>query len=79
MVAAPPEEFGFHFGAELEPGFTGFINVGDPGLPPGAMAGGPDTVDGIAPAANWDTFWREAAAAKRAAAPWTHAALAPNT
>ncbi len=38
---------------------------------------GPDTVDGIAPAANWDTFWREAAAAKRAAAPWTPAALAP--
>jgi len=30
-----------------------------------------DTVDGIAPAHAWDTFWRDAAAAKRANAPWT--------
>jgi len=29
-----------------------------------------DTVDGIAPAHAWDTFWRDAAAAKRANAPW---------
>ncbi|HEU5296161.1 MAG TPA: Rieske 2Fe-2S domain-containing protein [Burkholderiaceae bacterium] len=31
---------------------------------------GPDTIDCIAPAATWESFWREAAAAKRAAAPW---------
>ncbi len=35
-----------------------------------AVNGGPDTVDGIAPADAWDAFWRDAAAAKRAAAPW---------
>ena len=31
---------------------------------------GPDTIDCIAPAERWESFWREAAAAKRAAAPW---------
>jgi phthalate 4,5-dioxygenase len=31
---------------------------------------GPDTVDGIAPAASWDTFWRDAAQAKRDGAHW---------
>jgi phenylpropionate dioxygenase-like ring-hydroxylating dioxygenase large terminal subunit len=31
---------------------------------------GPDTIDCIAPAEAWESFWREAAAAKRAAAPW---------
>ena len=47
------------------------------GTPPGvadvALAGammGPGTVDGIAPAGDWDAFWRKTAAAKRAGAPW---------
>jgi phthalate 4,5-dioxygenase oxygenase subunit len=31
---------------------------------------GPDTIDCIAPVDRWESFWREAAAAKRAAAPW---------
>lgn len=45
-----------------------------PGLADPALAAtmtGPDTVDGIAPANDWDAFWRTVAAAKRAAAPWT--------
>lgn len=44
-----------------------------PGLADAQRAGalqGPDTVDGFAPAGEWDAFWRAAAAAKRAAAPW---------
>ena len=44
-----------------------------PGLADAVLApslSGPDTVDGIAPAASWDSFWRNAAAAKRARAPW---------
>ena len=48
-----------------------------PGLANPALASamtGPDTVDGIAPAASWDPFWRDAAAAKRAAAPWIQVA-----
>ena len=52
-----------------------------PGLGDAALAarlGGPDTVDGIAAAHDWERFWREAAATKRAAAPWT-AAAAPDT
>ncbi|MBT9506575.1 aromatic ring-hydroxylating dioxygenase subunit alpha [Rhodoferax sp.] len=47
------------------------------GIPPGVANAaiattltGPDTVDGIAPAAGWDAFWRDTAAAKRAGAPW---------
>lgn len=47
------------------------------GTPPGiadpalheAIAG-PDTVDGIAPAANWNTWWQDAVRAKREGAPW---------
>ena len=38
-----------------------------------ALAGqmhGPDTVDGIAPAGTWSTWWQERVAAKRASAPW---------
>jgi phenylpropionate dioxygenase-like ring-hydroxylating dioxygenase large terminal subunit len=35
----------------------------------GAMAG-PDTVDGIAPAGSWPTWWRAQAQAKRDGAPW---------
>lgn len=31
---------------------------------------GPDTVDGIAPAAQWAQWWRQAVVAKRDAAPW---------
>ncbi len=46
-------------------------------LPPGlanpevaAQRIGPDTVDGIAPAHDWQAWWRHAAQAKRASAPW---------
>ncbi len=38
---------------------------------------GPDTIDCIAPAARWQAFWQEAAAAKRAGAPWLQGAAAP--
>jgi hypothetical protein len=31
---------------------------------------GPDTVDGIAPAGTWATWWRDQAQAKHAACPW---------
>jgi phthalate 4,5-dioxygenase len=31
---------------------------------------GPDTVDGIAPAGTWSTWWQERVRAKRAGAPW---------
>jgi hypothetical protein len=31
---------------------------------------GPDTIDGIAPAASWEEWWQDAVAKKRAAAPW---------
>jgi phenylpropionate dioxygenase-like ring-hydroxylating dioxygenase large terminal subunit len=44
-----------------------------PGVADATQAGamrGPDTVDGIAPAGTWGTWWQERAAAKRAAAPW---------
>jgi hypothetical protein len=37
---------------------------------------GPDTVDGIAPAGEWPTWWREQVKAKREAAPWAKAAVA---
>jgi phenylpropionate dioxygenase-like ring-hydroxylating dioxygenase large terminal subunit len=47
------------------------------GTPPGVLNAaaaaaqtGPDTMDCIAPAARWQAHWQEAAAAKRAAAPW---------
>jgi phenylpropionate dioxygenase-like ring-hydroxylating dioxygenase large terminal subunit len=33
---------------------------------------GPDTVDGIAPAGAWPTWWVEQVRAKRAGAPWSH-------
>ncbi|MEY4713219.1 MAG: Phthalate 4,5-dioxygenase oxygenase subunit [Pseudomonadota bacterium] len=46
-------------------------------LPPGLalpeVAGrrtGPDTVDGIAPAQNWEQWWQQAVQAKRRGAPW---------
>ncbi|MEN9537953.1 MAG: hypothetical protein RLZZ126_188 [Pseudomonadota bacterium] len=48
------------------------------GVPPGvadadlaaAIRGGPDSVDGIAPADDWQGFWQRTAAAKRAACVW---------
>ncbi len=43
--------------------------AGDPALH--AQMQGPDTVDGIAPAGTWSTWWREQTAAKREHAPWT--------
>lgn len=52
-------------------------SVANGGTPPGiadpALHGaisGPDTVDGIAPAADWQAWWANAVATKRAAAPW---------
>jgi phthalate 4,5-dioxygenase len=45
-----------------------------PGIADAALAAqmaGPDTVDGIAPAGTWSTWWRERAQAKRDGAPWT--------
>jgi hypothetical protein len=49
-------------------------------LPPGmaqtALASqriGPDTVDGIAPAHGWETWWRNAVDQKRKSAPWNAA------
>ena len=47
--------------------------VADPALAP--QMRGPDTVDGIAPAGTWATWWQERVQAKRAGAPW----LAPST
>lgn len=47
------------------------------GVPPGpadatqaAAMTGPDTVDGVAPAGTWPTWWREQAQAKRDRSPW---------
>ncbi len=40
---------------------------------------GPDTVDGIAPAGTWATWWQERVAAKRAGAPWTAKPAAAET
>jgi phenylpropionate dioxygenase-like ring-hydroxylating dioxygenase large terminal subunit len=42
--------------------------VGDPGQ--ASAMRGPDTVDGIAPAGGWPTWWVEQTRAKRARAPW---------
>ncbi len=44
-----------------------------PGIADASQAGlmrGPDTVDGIAPAGEWSTWWQEQASAKQANAPW---------
>jgi alpha-glucuronidase len=49
--------------------------TGDPALA-GQMTG-PDTVDGIAPAGTWGTWWRAQVEAKRNAAPWAGKAPAP--
>jgi hypothetical protein len=48
--------------------------VADPALGPAIW--GPDTLDGIAPAGTWGTWWQERAAAKRAGAPWQAQAAA---
>jgi phenylpropionate dioxygenase-like ring-hydroxylating dioxygenase large terminal subunit len=41
----------------------------DPALAP-EQVGGPDSVDGIAPAGTWGTWWQEQARARQAATPW---------
>ncbi len=46
----------------------------DPSL--AAQMVGPDTVDGIAPAGSWGSWWQEQARAKLARAPWTRPATA---
>ena len=46
--------------------------IGDPALCP--TIGGPDTVDGIAPAQDWQAWWQEAMHGKRAGAPWQNPA-----
>ena len=50
-----------------------------PGLADASLAteiAGPDTVDGIAPAGTWSTWWMQQARAKRDNAPWADAANA---
>ena len=56
--------------------------VQDGGTPPLALNAeqaaalqGPDTMDCIVPAADWQVFWQQAAAAKRAGAGWLQAAV----
>ncbi|MBW8316531.1 MAG: aromatic ring-hydroxylating dioxygenase subunit alpha, partial [Hydrogenophaga sp.] len=56
------------------------------GTPPGiadpaqhASITGPDTVDGIAPAEGWQTWWQDAVRAKRESAPWKNAAAQAAT
>jgi phthalate 4,5-dioxygenase len=51
-----------------------------PGVADAALAArmkGPDTVDGIAPAGAWPTWWKEQVRAKREGAPWTEKGAAP--
>ena len=55
------------------------------GRPPMALAAdaacaltGPDTIDCIAPAQGWESFWQRAAAAKRAGAAWLQGAVSPE-
>ena len=44
-----------------------------------ALMAGPDTVDGIAPAGTWPTWWRQQVQAKRDGAPWiTDSAVRPE-
>jgi phthalate 4,5-dioxygenase len=50
--------------------------VADPSL--AAAMTGPDTVDGIAPAGTWPTWWQEQVQAKRAGAPWIAPATTPT-
>jgi phthalate 4,5-dioxygenase len=37
---------------------------------PHTLHTGPDTVDCIAPAEHWETFWQQTSATKRANSPW---------
>lgn len=53
-----------------------------PGLAQAEVASqriGPDTVDGIAPAHDWQAWWQHAVEAKRAGAPWPAALTAVST
>ena len=43
--------------------------VADPGTDPADFTG-PDTVDGIAPADQWEHWWQTAVRTKREGAPW---------
>ncbi|MFO1330813.1 MAG: aromatic ring-hydroxylating dioxygenase subunit alpha [Rubrivivax sp.] len=43
-----------------------------------ALMQGPDTVDGIAPAGTWGSWWQEQTRAKREAAPWAPGAAMPE-
>ena len=59
--------------------------VAQGGVPPGigdplqsAAIGGPDTVDGIAPAQGWQDWWQDAVRAKREGAPWSNPACATH-
>jgi phthalate 4,5-dioxygenase len=45
----------------------------DPAL--AAQMKGPDTVDGIAPAGTWGSWWQERVQARRAGAPWLAGAV----
>jgi hypothetical protein len=50
-----------------------------PGMAQAQLAGqrlGPDTVDGIAPAQDWQNWWQSRVRERRNGAPWV-AALAP--
>ena len=49
--------------------------IADPALAP--AIGGPDTVDGIASAQDWQGWWQNAVRAKREAAPWVNAVVVP--
>jgi len=51
--------------------------IGDPAL--AAQMRGPDTVDGIAPAASWDRWWQQQAQARRGGAPWADTPTATST
>jgi phthalate 4,5-dioxygenase len=60
---------------------TAIDTVEQGGLPPSiaqpevaTQTWGPDTVDGIAPAASWQRWWRDESQSKRQAAPWKNPA-----
>ena len=90
-AACPPSDFYIvtvptpideHRQPDLTPLIKASETVQAGGTPPGVADSeiavhrmGPDTVDGVAPAGTWATWWREQAQAKHAACPW----MAPNT
>jgi hypothetical protein len=49
--------------------------VGNPTADPTGFTG-PDTVDGIAPADQWEKWWQDSVRAKREGAPWLEPAVA---